>query len=114
MFVIRAASPDPLGPWDYLGPVEELSGCWAIDGTVLEWNRQRYFIWSGWEGRINVQQDLYIAPMADPLRLAGPRVLIFTPEHPWERAGGPPWINEGPQVLRHGPHLHLIYSANGS
>lgn len=44
------------------------------------------------------------------------RILLSRPTHPWERRGGPPFINEGPQVLQSakGKKLHLIFSASGS
>jgi len=47
------------------------TGGWAIDGTVLTMEDGRlFFIWSGWPGRENGQQNLYAAAMRDPLTLA--------------------------------------------
>jgi GH43 family beta-xylosidase len=84
--------------------------CWAIDGTVLEaTNGALYFIWSGWPGTNNVVQNLYIAPMSDPLTISGPRVLLSTPQLAWES-----WIQEGPEVLQRNGKVFVIYSANES
>jgi GH43 family beta-xylosidase len=73
---------------------------------------RRYFVWSGWPGKRNGQQNLYIAPMSDPAAISGPRVLIATPDQPWERVAMP--ICEGPQVLRRNGDLFIVYSASGS
>jgi GH43 family beta-xylosidase len=81
---------------------------WAIDGTVLEAaNGSLYFIWSGWPGTQNGLQNLYIAPMSDPLTISGPRVLLSTLDKPWES-----WIEEGPEVLQRDGTTFIIYAAN--
>ncbi|HEY0455636.1 MAG TPA: family 43 glycosylhydrolase, partial [Verrucomicrobiae bacterium] len=99
------------GPYYCHDPLET-SG-WAIDGTPLTLNDGRmFFIWSGWPGKRNGKQNLYIAPMKSPTEMAGPRVLIATPEQPWERVAMP--ICEGPQVLKNGKKVFIVYSASGS
>lgn len=111
MWVLAAQTEDPLGPYRLAGSLET-SG-WAIDGTVLTDARGAlYFVWSGWPGRKDGQQNLYISRMADPLRLVGPRVLLSTPDRSWERNGMP--ICEGPQVLRRGGKTFIVYSASAS
>jgi GH43 family beta-xylosidase len=81
---------------------------WAIDGTVLEaTNGSLYFVWSGWPGTNDGLQNLYIAPMSDPLTISGPRVLLATPNQTWES-----WIEEGPEVLQKNGRVFLIYAAN--
>lgn len=87
---------------------------WAIDGAVLAVEDRLYFVWSGWEGRVNGSQGLYIAPMSDPLNVSGPRVEISRPTFAWETRGAPPAINEGPQFLIRGRSIHLLYAASGS
>jgi GH43 family beta-xylosidase len=114
MYVLEGTSQDPLQPFVFRGKVAPPTDRWAIDGTVLRMpDDQLYFIWSGWEGTNNVAQDLYIAPMSDPLTISGDRVCISRPEHDWEKKGNP-LVNEGPQVLWHGEKLFIIYSASGS
>ena len=111
MGVLVAETEDAAGPYRLAG-VLDTSG-WAIDGTVLTLDGgRRYFIWSGWPGKTDGRQNLYIAPMKSPTELAGPRVLIKQPDQPWERRAMP--ICEGPQILRRGGKTFLIYSASGS
>jgi GH43 family beta-xylosidase len=114
MYVLKGTSQDPQAPFEMVGKIAAPTDCWAIDGTVLEMPGDRlYFIWSGWEGTENVAQNLYIAPMSDPATISGERVLISKPEYDWELRGKP-LINEGPEVLRHGTNIFIIYSASGS
>jgi GH43 family beta-xylosidase len=114
MYVLEGTSPDPRQPFVLRGKVAPPTDRWAIDGTVLRMpDDQLYFLWSGWEGTNNVAQNLYVAPMSDPLTISGDRVCISRPEHDWEKKGNP-LVNEGPQVLWHGEKLFIIYSASGS
>ncbi|MBC8096309.1 MAG: glycoside hydrolase family 43 protein [Akkermansiaceae bacterium] len=111
MWVIRAEGSSPLGKYECGGQLE--TGGWAIDGTILtlEDNR-RYFVWSGWPGQKDGLQNIYIAPMKDPMTISGPRVLIAAPTQKWERVGLP--ICEGPQVLRRNGDIFIVYSASAS
>jgi GH43 family beta-xylosidase len=113
MYVLQARTNDPTGPFDLKGKIADATDKWAIDATVLEHKGRLYFIWSGWEGDVNVQQNLYIAAMKDPLSIDGPRSLISQPQYDWEEMGEP-LINEGPEVLTHDGHVFIIYSASGS
>ena len=111
MWVLESDGPDPRGRYHCRGQLE--TGGWAIDGTVMSLgDGRRYFVWSGWPGKRNGQQNLYLAPMRDPATLAEPRVLLATPDQPWERVAMP--ICEGPQVLRRNGDLFIVYSASGS
>ncbi len=116
MYALRGGSDpaDPLaGKYTFQGKVAAPTDRWAIDGTVLSLNHQLYFIWSGWAGSHNVAQNLYIAPMSDPLTISGERVMISTPDHLFEQHGQP-FVNEGPEVLQHKGKIMVIYSASGS
>lgn len=113
MYALEGTSADPQDPFVFRGKVAAPTDRWAIDGTVLQAGERLYFIWSGWEGTENVAQNLYIAPMSDPLTISGERVCISRPDYDWERQGQP-WVNEGPEVLWHSNQLFLIYSASGS
>ena len=94
---------------------------WAIDATVFEYGRSLYAIWSGWEGAVDGRQSLYIAKMKHPWSVDGPRVLISTPDHEWERFGDLNEngtkrhvdVNEGPEVLQHHGRVFVVYSASG-
>ncbi len=110
MWVLEGITSNPCGPYETRGMLDT-SG-WAIDGTVLKQDGQLYFIWSGWPGKENGRQHLYIAPMINPWTLAGERVLIAEPEHVWETADMP--ICEGPQLLHRNGRTFIVYSASGS
>jgi GH43 family beta-xylosidase len=116
MFVLEGGSDpnDPTSqPFKLKGKILEKSDKWAIDGTVLQLDDDSlYFIWSGWEGDINGQQNLYIAPMSNPWTLSGERVLISTPNYDWETEEMA--INEGPQILKNDGKIFIIYSASAS
>jgi len=116
MYVLEAKSDDPQGEYRLKGQITDPADKWAIDGTVLELEQKLYFIWSGWEGDTDVCQNLYIAPMINPWTISGKRVCIATPEYAWERATKPGLcdVNEGPQVLKHGAGVFIIYSASHS
>ena len=115
MYVLESDTDDPQGSYTFQGkladPEEDF---WAIDGTVLQYGGEMYFIWSGWEKLLSgFPQNLYIAKMSDPCTLSSGRVLISQPEYDWEFGGGN-GINEGPQVLEHDGQVYIIYSASGS
>ncbi|GIF00604.1 glycoside hydrolase family 43 protein [Paractinoplanes rishiriensis] len=88
---------------------------WAIDGTLFTFGGQRWFVWSGWAGDTNVEQNIYLARMSNPTTPTGPRYVISQPRESWERVVGNPFINEGPEPIRDpNGQLHIVYSANGS
>ncbi|MDB6022664.1 MAG: Alpha-N-arabinofuranosidase [Pedosphaera sp.] len=111
MWVLESEGDDPLGRYHCRGELQ--TGGWAIDGTVLELDGGKmFFIWSGWPGRKDGGQNLYIAPMRDAVTLAGKRTLICQPDQPWEQVAMP--ICEGPQVLRRNGDIFIVYSASAS
>jgi GH43 family beta-xylosidase len=122
LYVLENASRDPMkGEWIFKGRIMDSSNKWAIDGSVFEHNDQLYLTWSGWEGDVNGQQDIYISKMKNPWTTEGKRVRISSPIFEWERYGelhdadNPPhvYVNEGPEVLDHNDKVFLIYSASG-
>ena len=133
IWVLENAAADPLdGEWQMMGKVADPSDRWAIDATVFEQDSRLYMVWSGWEGEGNGAQNLYIAELSDPYTVKGRRVRLSAPEYPWEKVGdlrpeiaseanpgADPAnpihvdVNEGPEILRHGGHIFLVYSAGG-
>jgi GH43 family beta-xylosidase len=112
IFVLENNSPDPfekqfVEKGELLTPEYK----WSIDGTPLEVKGKRYFLWSGWPGETDGRQDLFIARLLDPTLCDERRVLISKPTLDWERHGTIK-VNEGPQVLIRGEHVHIIYSAS--
>ena len=88
---------------------------WAIDGNMFTFNGQRWFVWSGWAGDTNVEQNLYVARMSSPTAPTGARYIISQPRESWERVVGNPYINEAPAAIKDpNGQLHIVYSANGS
>jgi len=113
MYVLESETTDAMGNYTFRGKIAAATDKWAIDGTVMQHEGELYFIWSGWEGDVNVRQNLYIARMRDPVTITGERVLISQPEYDWEKIGEP-LINEGPEVLTRDNRVFIIYSASGS
>ncbi|MDB5327903.1 MAG: inverting alpha,5-L-arabinofuranosidase [Phycisphaerales bacterium] len=115
MFALQCTGDDPMHDrFIDAGQLKLATDHWAIDGTHIQHRGQQYFCWSGWEGREDVRQLLYLQKMKDGLTPVGDRVEISRPTLPWECQGGRPLINEGPEFLSRGGKLHLIYSASGS
>jgi GH43 family beta-xylosidase len=124
MWVLRSADADPLGTYSLHGPLYTgdhpetgADNRWAIDGTVLELAKRRYFIWSGWEDERD-EQWLYIAPMKDPLTVAAKRVrLCRNNDYLWERVDEKltgRGLHEAPQVLQREGRTFIVYSCSGS
>lgn len=113
MYVLVNENRDPFqGEWKCI-PIKGMDDKFAIDGTVLDTSKERYFVWSGWMGYENVQQDIYIAQMVSPIEIKKQKILLSSPEYKWEKQGNP-LINEGPQVLIKNNTINLVYSASGS
>lgn len=90
---------------------------WAIDGTAFTFGGTRWFVWSGWAGTTNGEQNLYIARMNTPTSTTGARFIISQPREGWEQAdpSPPTRVNEAPEpVVDPSGQLHIVYSANGS
>jgi GH43 family beta-xylosidase len=111
MWVLEGDSPDPQGTYTIKAQLQATPDRWAIDGTPMMLDGQLYFVWSGWPGFTDGQQNLYIAKMSNPWTIDGERALISQPTFNWERNGMP--INEGPEVLQHDGQTFIIYSASG-
>lgn len=114
MYALEAAGDDPLGEYEFKGQITDETNKWAIDGLAMEHEGQLYFVWSGWEGDVNIRQNTYIAPMSDALTISGPRVMLSSPDQEWEMAGGPPYIQEGQSILYRDGRVFIVYSGAGS
>ena len=117
MQVLESKTDDPMDGFNYMGELLLPENKWAIDGTILHSGGKMYHVWSGWEGYVNVRQDIYIAEMDGPLKVIGNRVMISKPEYPWEINFGLDWptVNEGPcAVVAPNGLVHIMYSASGS
>ena len=122
MYVLENKSPDPFsGTWTLKGKVADRTNKWAIDGSVFYHKNKLFMVWAGWEGDVNVKQEIYIARMKNPWTIQGRRSKISSPQFEWEKHGdlndpvNPPHVdvNEGPQILINNGKTFLIYSASG-
>lgn len=122
MYVLKSKNGRPDGEYEMLGKITDPTDKWAIDGTVIDKDGELYFVWSGWEGDENKNQNIYIANMKSPTEIEGERVLLSVPEYEWEKRGSGltasgkvlPTVNEGPQILYKDKTIHIVYSASGS
>jgi len=114
-FVLENSSGDPYNDqWVDRGQISDAANdFFAIDGTVFEYKKQLYFLWSGHRSETQIDQRIYIARMKNPWTLEGSRVELSYPQYSWEKVGNPD-VNEGPEILKdkHG-ELFLFYSASG-
>jgi GH43 family beta-xylosidase len=117
MWVLENSNDDPFeGEWIDKGKLNLPDDKWAIDGSIFKHRDSLYFLWSGWEGDVNVRQDIYITTMINPWTAGNKRVLLSKPELPWEIKGASkdlPTVNEGPQILKHDDKIFIVYSASG-
>lgn len=121
--IYYSAGPNPLGeqrshvvrggnsPWDaysYAGQIN--TDGWAIDGTILRFPDQNYFVYSGFQP--NGKQSLYIAPLTSATSI-GAAKLLSSPEEDWETQGvNDIDVNEGPAAMYHGGNTYLTFSAS--
>ncbi len=121
--VLRSKTDDVFSDYEDMGvlytgdkPADPLSNIWAIDLTVLEHKGKLYAIWSGWikqEETDATPQHLYISEMENPYTMKGTRVKISSPVQSWE-TGGPLNLNEGPEILKNGEKVFVVYSCRES
>jgi len=121
IYVVENKSDDPLqGEWTFKGKVADATDKWAIDASVFEDHDQKYMVWSGWEGDNDGEQLIYLAHLENPWTIDSPRMLLSYPKYPWEHVGDLPKrpemphvnVNEGPEILKHGSDIFLVYSGS--
>ena len=76
------------GPYRFAGQLRLPGNRWAIDATVFTVGSTRYVAWSGWPGKNNGQQNLYLAELATPTTVRGKAAVVSEPELGWETQVG--------------------------
>lgn len=118
LWVLENDSPDPLSAnWQMKGQLTDRSDAWAIDPTVFEDHGNLYALWSGRKNHKLANQSIYIGAMSNPWTIVGERVRLASPKSGWEKVGNdnPAHVAtlEGPEILKHGSRIFLIYSGGG-
>lgn len=121
--VLRSKTDDVFNDYEDMGVLytgdnsgDPASNVWAIDMTILEHKSKLYAIWSGWikqETTDATRQYLYISEMKNPYTMQGNRVKLSSPVESWE-TGGPLNLNEGPEILKNGDKVFVVYSCRES
>lgn len=112
MYYIKAGQP--MGDYSQETKLDLPDDKWATDGTLVAFESDLYFVWSGWESNGGRDQSLYICRMDCPTQANGKRYIISQPREIWERHDHP-LINEGPEaIIDPDGKLHIVYSSNGS
>lgn len=93
-------------PWDSYYYAGQLTSQWGIDGTILRFSEQNYFVWSCMANKL---QCLCIAKLNSPSKI-GQTYVLSQPTNSWEREGSP--VNEGPAAMYHGGKTYLAFSAS--
>ena len=110
MYVLKGTTQDPTDKFEFVGKITDPTDMWAIDGTVLQYKDELYFIWSGWpNANAGNHQNLYIAHMSDPCTIDSERILISSPQYDWEKP-----LCEGPIPLIYNDQVFILYSGAGS
>ena len=113
MYAISTPADNPLtGEWTFEGKIDTGMDTFCLDATTFTHQGVLYYLWAQKENGIRGNSNLYIAPMKDPITLAGEPVRLTVPEYDWETIGF--WVNEGPSVVKHGSRLFITYSASAT
>ena len=114
IFVCRSAGEDPMGPYEFKGQLktDPDDKHYAIDATILtQKTGKQYVVWCGRPS--DAGQGLYVAALADPLTVTGPRVALQATGLPKEGQNQPP-VREGPEILQHDGKTWLVYSSSAA
>ncbi|MCX2574124.1 glycoside hydrolase family 43 protein [Pedobacter sandarakinus] len=127
IYVIENTNANPLeGSWTLKGKLADpTSDFMATDGTILQYNNQLYFIWSGWATATmpvnTIKQGLYISRMASPTALTGARVQISDPTLDYEKYAttnngtvSTQFLNQNPEVIKNSTGRPFLTFTAGS
>lgn len=113
MYAISSRAENPLdGPWTFAGRIDTGMDTFCLDATTFTHRGTLYYLWAQKEQGIGGNSNLYIAPMQDPVTLAGEPTRLSIPEYDWETRGFR--VNEGPAVVKHDRRIFITYSASAT
>lgn len=113
MYAISTRAANPLdGEWTFEGRIDTGMDTFCLDATTFTHEGVLYYLWAQKDERIRGNSNLYLAPMEDPVTLAGRPVRLSVPEYEWEKRGF--WVNEGPATVRHDGRIFMTYSASAT
>jgi GH43 family beta-xylosidase len=113
MYAISTRAANPLeGEWTFEGRIDTGMDTFCLDATTLTHEGVLYYLWAQKDESIRGNSNLYLAPMKDPVTLAGRPVRLSVPEYEWEKRGF--WVNEGPATVRHDGRIFITYSASAT
>lgn len=112
-YAIICDGPDPMtGGWKVLGQFEAPWDSFNLDSTSFVHRGRRYFAWAQREPGIETNSNLYIAPLASPLKLGARPARLTVPTLDWEIRGYK--VNEAPAILHRNGRLFMTYSASAT
>ncbi|GAY21988.1 MULTISPECIES: glycoside hydrolase family 43 protein [Sphingobium] len=112
-YAIVCDGPDPMtGRWKLLGQFQAPWDSFNLDSTSFVHKGRRYFAWAQREPGIETNSNLYIAPLASPLKLAARATRLTIPTLDWETGGYK--VAEAPAVLHRNGRLFMTYSASAT
>jgi GH43 family beta-xylosidase len=109
-YVLECTDEDPItGTWVEKGKIALDFESFSLDATTFYHRGDQYLIWAQYK---ESDSNLYIAKLVNPWTIAGPQVLIATPQYDWEIQGHR--VNEGPAVLMRNGRIFVAFSASAT
>ena len=114
LYVLENAAANPLeGEWIERGQLKTGWESFALDATSFVLKGQRYLAWAQRPPAASKHMTaVYIARMASPVSIAGPAILLTTPEYAWEKVKFD--VNEAPAVMVKNGRVFMTYSASAT
>lgn len=113
LYALENSAADPTsGTWTEDGRINTAWDSFTLDATTFFHNNIQYLVWAQKPaGNNNINSNVYIAKMNDPLHMdVSTQTLVTTPNLGWEQQGY--LVNEGPEVIQRNGQIFISYSAS--
>jgi len=113
LYALENSAADPTtGTWVEDGRITTAWDSFTLDATTFVHNNVQYLVWAQKPaGSNNINSNVYIAKMTDPLHMdVSTQTLVTTPNLTWEQQGY--LVNEGPEVIKRNGQIFISYSAS--